>query len=92
MMNNFYFFIFAFPVFLKFFLQIKEIGALPADAHGTYDKLSLKQLDRKLTESMNHLKKYENVNKKACEQFIQAASQKDDLAKRVAELQKNEQV
>uniref|UniRef100_A0A914NM64 Uncharacterized protein n=1 Tax=Meloidogyne incognita TaxID=6306 RepID=A0A914NM64_MELIC len=70
---------------------IKEIGPLPADAHGTYDKLPLKQLDKRLTEAMNHLKKYENVNKKACEQFIQAASQKDDLAKRVNELQKNEQ-
>nr|CAD2148029.1 unnamed protein product [Meloidogyne enterolobii] len=71
--------------------KIKEIGPLPADAHGTYDKLPLKQLDKRLTEAMNHLKKYENVNKKACEQFIQAASQKDDLAKRVNELQKNEQ-
>uniref|UniRef100_A0A914KU80 Structural maintenance of chromosomes protein 3 n=3 Tax=Meloidogyne TaxID=189290 RepID=A0A914KU80_MELIC len=71
--------------------KIKEIGPLPADAHGTYDKLPLKQLDKRLTEAMNHLKKYENVNKKACEQFIQAASQKDDLSRRVNELQKNEQ-
>uniref|UniRef100_A0A1I8B5N8 SMC hinge domain-containing protein n=1 Tax=Meloidogyne hapla TaxID=6305 RepID=A0A1I8B5N8_MELHA len=71
--------------------KIKEIGSLPADAHGTYDKLSLKELEIRLAESMKRLKKYENVNKKACEQFVQASSQKNELAGRVADLQKNEQ-
>ena len=75
-----------------FLFQIKEIGSLPSDAHGTYDKMSLKQLDKKLTECMNELKKYENVNKKACEQFMRASSQKEELNNRVEDLQKNEQV
>lgn len=71
--------------------KIKEIGSLPSDAHGTYNQMSLKQLDKKLIECMNELKKYENVNKKACEQFLRASSQKEELSKRVEELQKNEQ-
>lgn len=41
---------------------------------------------------MNELKKYENVNKKAMEQFMRAAGQKEELNKRVEELQRNEQV
>uniref|UniRef100_A0A915DZM9 Uncharacterized protein n=1 Tax=Ditylenchus dipsaci TaxID=166011 RepID=A0A915DZM9_9BILA len=39
---------------------------------------------------MNELKKYENVNKKALDQFVKASSQKDELTKRVNELKKNE--
>jgi len=50
----------------------------------------LKQLDKKLTECMNQLKKYENVNKKALDQFVRASGQKDDLTKRVDELNRNE--
>uniref|UniRef100_A0A914HC04 RecF/RecN/SMC N-terminal domain-containing protein n=1 Tax=Globodera rostochiensis TaxID=31243 RepID=A0A914HC04_GLORO len=48
--------------------------------------MGLKQLDRRLTECMNELKKYENVNKKALDQFML----KEELTKRVEELQNNE--
>lgn len=41
---------------------------------------------------MNELKKYENVNKKALDQFVRASSQKDELTKRVDELKNNELV
>ena len=54
--------------------------------------MSLKQLDKKLTECMNALKKYENVNKKALDQFVRASGQKEELNTRVDELKKNEQV
>ena len=72
--------------------KIKEIGSLPSDVHGTYEKMTLKQLDKKLTECMNELKKYENVNKKAFDQFMRASTQREELTKRVEELQGNEQV
>lgn len=39
---------------------------------------------------MNQLKKYENVNKKALDQFVRAKSQKDSLSKNVDELKQNE--
>ncbi|KAJ1353118.1 Structural maintenance of chromosomes protein 3 [Parelaphostrongylus tenuis] len=52
--------------------------------------MSAKQLDKKLAECMLELKKYENVNKKALDQFVQAASQKEDLTKRMEEQQKSQ--
>lgn len=39
---------------------------------------------------MNELKKYENVNKKALDQFVRAKTQKDGLSKNVDELKQNE--
>nr|CDP95798.1 BMA-SMC-3, isoform b [Brugia malayi] len=50
-----------------------------------YESYSLKQLDKKLGEALEQLKKYENVNKKALDQFVQASGQKEDLAKRMDE-------
>lgn len=41
---------------------------------------------------MNELKKYENVNKKALDQFVRASAQKDKLSKHVDELRNNENV
>lgn len=50
------------------------------------------QLDKKLTECLNQLKKYENVNKKALDQFVRAKAQKEGLSKSVDELKQNETV
>lgn len=72
--------------------KIKEIGSLPTADIGRYQNLNLKQLEKKLTECMNELKKYENVNKKALDQFVRASGQKDELTKRVDELKRNEHV
>lgn len=41
---------------------------------------------------MDELRKYENVNKKALDQFVRASGQKDELTKRVDELRRNENV
>lgn len=41
---------------------------------------------------MEQLKKYENVNKKALDQFVQASGQREDLAKRMDEHKDNEKV
>lgn len=72
--------------------KIRDIGSLPTDTVGKYDTMNLKQLDKRLTECMNELKKYENVNKKALDQFMRASTQKEELTKRVEELQNNERV
>uniref|UniRef100_A0A183FJW7 Structural maintenance of chromosomes protein n=1 Tax=Heligmosomoides polygyrus TaxID=6339 RepID=A0A183FJW7_HELPZ len=70
--------------------KIRELGSLPTDAFSKYQGMSTKQLDKKLAECMHELKKYENVNKKALDQFVQAASQKEELTKRMEEQQKSE--
>lgn len=41
---------------------------------------------------MNELKKYENVNKKALDQFIRANTQKEQLTKQVEEMRKSRAV
>uniref|UniRef100_A0A1I8EV45 Protein kinase domain-containing protein n=1 Tax=Wuchereria bancrofti TaxID=6293 RepID=A0A1I8EV45_WUCBA len=70
-------------------LQIRELGSLPMDSKN-YESYSLKQLDKKLGEALEQLKKYENVNKKALDQFVQASGQKEDLAKRMDEHRANQ--
>ncbi|MCP9259205.1 Structural maintenance of chromosomes protein [Dirofilaria immitis] len=70
-------------------LQIRELGSLPMDSKN-YESYSLKQLDKKLSEALEQLKKYENVNKKALDQFVQASGQKEDLAKRMDEHRANQ--
>ncbi|KAH7716577.1 chromosome associated protein [Aphelenchoides avenae] len=75
----------------EYLKKIREIGTLPGDAMvGRYANQSLKQLDKKLTECVNELKKYENVNKKALDQFVRASGQKEELQKRVDELKHNQ--
>ncbi|WKX98062.1 hypothetical protein Q1695_013617 [Nippostrongylus brasiliensis] len=70
--------------------KIRELGSLPTDAFSKYQGMTSKQLDKKLAECMHELKKYENVNKKALDQFVQAASQKEELTKRMEEQQKSQ--
>lgn len=55
----------------------------------TYESYSLKQLDKKLSEALEQLKKYENVNKKALDQYVQASSRKEELTKRMDEHKAN---
>uniref|UniRef100_A0A0R3RY53 Structural maintenance of chromosomes protein n=1 Tax=Elaeophora elaphi TaxID=1147741 RepID=A0A0R3RY53_9BILA len=69
--------------------KIRELGSLPMDSKN-YESYSLKQLDKKLSEALEQLKKYENVNKKALDQFVQASGQKEDLAKRMDEHRANQ--
>uniref|UniRef100_A0A914V1A5 Uncharacterized protein n=1 Tax=Plectus sambesii TaxID=2011161 RepID=A0A914V1A5_9BILA len=69
--------------------KVRELGSLPADAFDKFQNLSLKQLGKKLNECLNELKKYENVNKKALDQFVSASEQKEDLTKRKDEQDRN---
>ncbi|CAD5216498.1 unnamed protein product [Bursaphelenchus xylophilus] len=75
----------------EFLKKMNEIGIVPADALGKYRNSSLKDLDKKLTQCMNELKKYQNVNKKALDQFVRANNQKESLTKSLEELAKNEE-
>lgn len=71
--------------------KARELGTLPVDAFSKYNNLSRHQLDKKLAECMKELKKYENVNKKALDQFVQASQQKEELTARLTEQGSNEQ-
>ncbi|CAD5211976.1 unnamed protein product [Bursaphelenchus okinawaensis] len=75
----------------EFMKKMNEIGIVSADALGKYRNCSLKELDKKLTQCMTELKKYQNVNKKALDQFVRASNQKDSLTKSLEELAKNEE-
>lgn len=57
-----------------------------------YESYSLKQLDKKLNEALEQLKKYENVNKRALDQYVQASSQKEELTRRMEEHKANQKV
>lgn len=69
--------------------KIRELGSLPMDAKN-YESYSLKQLDKKLNEALEQLKKYENVNKRALDQYVQASSQKEELTRRMEEHKANQ--
>lgn len=75
----------------EFTKKMNEIGMITTDALGKYKNCTPKELDRKLTECMSNLKKYENVNKKAFDQFVRANTQKEGLTTKLEELTKNEQ-
>jgi len=71
--------------------KVRELGSLPADAFDKFQNLTVKQLNKQLDECLNKLKKYENVNKKALDQFVSASEQKEDLTKRKEEQDRNQQ-
>ncbi|KRX58660.1 Structural maintenance of chromosomes protein 3 [Trichinella sp. T9] len=69
--------------------KIRELGSLPSDAFDKYHNLSSKQLFKQLEQCNNELKKYENVNKKALDQFVSFSEQKEKLLKRKDEVDGN---
>ena len=71
---------------------MRLLGALPTDTFSKYQNVKPRELEKKLIECVNELKKYENVNKKALDQYMTASSQKEDLTKRMAEQKKSEDV
>ncbi|KAF1762028.1 hypothetical protein GCK72_010289 [Caenorhabditis remanei] len=70
--------------------KMRLLGALPTDTFSKYQNVKPRELEKKLIECVNELKKYENVNKKALDQYMTASSQKEDLTKRMAEQKKSE--
>ncbi|KAK6030871.1 RecF/RecN/SMC protein [Ostertagia ostertagi] len=78
------------PFNFAYLARFCELGFSTNGCFSKYQGMSTKQLDKKLAECMHELKKYENVNKKALDQFVQAASQKEELTKRMEEQQKSQ--
>ncbi|CAI5445487.1 unnamed protein product [Caenorhabditis angaria] len=70
--------------------KLRQLGALPTEAFSKYQNMKHKELEKKLGNCVNELKKYENVNKKALDQYLTASTQKDELAKRMEEQLKSE--
>ncbi|CAI2349105.1 unnamed protein product [Caenorhabditis sp. 36 PRJEB53466] len=70
--------------------KMRQLGALPTDTFSKYQNVKPRELEKKLLECVNNLKKYENVNKKALDQYMTASQQKEELTKRMAEQKKSE--
>ncbi|CAB57898.4 Structural maintenance of chromosomes protein 3 [Caenorhabditis elegans] len=70
--------------------KMRLLGALPTDTFSKWQNVKPRELEKKLLECVNELKKYENVNKKALDQYMTASSQKEELTKRMAEQKKSE--
>lgn len=50
--------------------KIRELGSLPSDAFSTYQGLSAKQLQKVLAEANKEMSKFQHVNQKALDQYI----------------------
>ncbi|CAL2036611.1 hypothetical protein CAEBREN_00372 [Caenorhabditis brenneri] len=70
--------------------KMRLLGALPTDTFSKWQNVKQRELEKKLIECVNELKKYENVNKKALDQYMTASTQKEELTKRMAEQKKSE--
>ncbi|RDD37399.1 Structural maintenance of chromosomes protein 3 [Trichoplax sp. H2] len=68
--------------------KISALGVLPADAFDKYQEVPMKILWKKLSECNDGLKKYEHVNKKALDQYVNFSQEKEKLMKRKDELDK----
>uniref|UniRef100_A0A5S6QPM7 Structural maintenance of chromosomes protein n=1 Tax=Trichuris muris TaxID=70415 RepID=A0A5S6QPM7_TRIMR len=71
--------------------KIRELGALPKDVFEKYQNMNANQLFKLLDQCNNNLKRYENVNKKALDQFVSFTDQKEKLLKRKEELDRSRQ-
>lgn len=66
--------------------NIGELGVLPEETLTLYSNQSTTSLSKMLTQVNEQLKSYNHVNKKAMEQFVKFAKQRDSLRERIAEL------
>lgn len=66
--------------------NIGELGVLPEETLTLYSNQSTTSLSKMLTQVNEQLKSYNHVNKKAMEQFVKFAKQRDSLKERIAEL------
>ncbi|KAI9669589.1 MAG: Structural maintenance of chromosomes protein 3 [Caeruleum heppii] len=66
--------------------NIRDLGVLPEEAFGRFEKMSSDNIVRRLHKVHSSLKKYSHVNKKAFEQYANFTRQRDTLTKRRGEL------
>ncbi|KAK4230871.1 chromosome segregation protein sudA [Podospora fimiseda] len=66
--------------------NIRDLGILPEEAFGKYEKMKPEAIDAKLRKVNEALKKYKHINKKAFDQYNSFTAQRDHLLKRRKEL------
>lgn len=70
----------------EFAKNIRDLGVLPEEAFGKYQKMKSEQIESRLRKVNEALKKYTHVNKKAFDQYTSFTTQRDQLLKRRKEL------
>ncbi|KAK4146263.1 RecF/RecN/SMC [Dichotomopilus funicola] len=71
--------------------NIRDLGILPEQAFGKYEKMKPEQIESKLRKVNEALKKYKHINKKAFDQYNSFTTQRDQLLKRRKELDTSQQ-
>lgn len=66
--------------------KIQDLGSLPGQEREQYQRLSIKELMKKLHSVNESLKKYSHVNKKALDQYVSFSEQRETLLLRKKEL------
>lgn len=66
--------------------KIRDLGSLPSDAFEKYQNKHLKDLQKMKNKTIEQLKKFSHVNKKALDQYVNFTEQREELHKRQAEL------
>ncbi|KAL2024632.1 hypothetical protein VTK56DRAFT_6833 [Thermocarpiscus australiensis] len=66
--------------------NIRDLGILPEEAFGKYEKMKPEQIESRLRKVNEALKKYKHVNKKAFDQYNSFTTQREQLLKRRKEL------
>ncbi|AEO68819.1 a9f72d17-a5da-429f-af1e-608aefbc3495 [Thermothielavioides terrestris] len=66
--------------------NIRDLGILPEEAFGKYEKMKPEQIESRLRKVNEALKKYKHINKKAFDQYNSFTAQRDQLLKRRKEL------
>ncbi|KAK3937633.1 chromosome segregation protein SudA [Diplogelasinospora grovesii] len=66
--------------------NIRDLGILPEEAFGKYQRMKPEQIESKLRKVNEALKKYRHVNKKAFDQYNSFTKQRDELLSRRKEL------
>ena len=65
--------------------RVRDLGTLPADAYEAHRSRPLKELHSLLQKANTELKKFAHVNKKALDQYVSFAEQRDELVRRKQE-------
>ncbi|KAK3368087.1 RecF/RecN/SMC [Podospora didyma] len=66
--------------------NIRDLGILPEQAFGKYERMKSEQIETRLRNVNEALKKYKHINKKAFDQYNSFTTQREQLLKRRKEL------
>uniref|UniRef100_A0AC34GM75 Uncharacterized protein n=1 Tax=Panagrolaimus sp. ES5 TaxID=591445 RepID=A0AC34GM75_9BILA len=58
--------------------RIKDLGTLAVDITARFGNMRRKELETQWMDSLNHMKKFTNVNKKALDQFVRSTAERDN--------------